>query len=168
MPSSDVTILPAREQDVATILSLIRALADYERMTEQVVATEDRLRESLFGARPFAECVLAWDEGGGNREAVGFALWFPNYSTFLARPGLYLEDLFVLPSRRGQGIGRALLAHLARVAVERGCGRMEWSVLDWNAPAIGFYRRLGAAPMDEWTVFRLTGDSLARLADAGR
>ena len=133
-------------------------------MSAQVVATEDLLRESLFGANPHAETVLAW----AGEQAVGFALWFHNYSTFLARPGLYLEDLFVLPEWRGRGVGRALLSHLARIAVERNCGRLEWSVLDWNDPAIGFYKSLGAAPMDEWTVFRLTGDSLIRLADAGK
>jgi GNAT superfamily N-acetyltransferase len=162
LPGSDIAIRAAAERDVPIILALIRALAEYERMTDQVVATEARVRESLFGARPHAECALAWQ----GTEAVGFALWFHNYSTFLARPGLYLEDLFVLPAWRGHGIGRALLTHLARIAVARGCGRMEWSVLDWNEPAIGFYQRLGAVPMDEWTVFRLTGEALTRLAAA--
>ena len=155
-----IRIAAATPDDVPRILDLIRALADYERMSGEVVATGERVRESLFGARPHAECVLAWE----GDQAVGFALWFHNYSTFLARPGLYLEDLFVMPAWRGHGIGRALLAHLARIAVERGCGRMEWSVLDWNEPAIGFYRRLGAVPMDEWTVFRLAGPALTRLA----
>ena len=164
MPSFDVRIVAATPQDVPRILELIRALAEYEKMSAQVVATEDLLRESLFGANPHAETVLAW----AGEQAVGFALWFHNYSTFLARPGLYLEDLFVLPEWRGRGVGRALLSHLARIAVERNCGRLEWSVLDWNDPAIGFYKSLGAAPMDEWTVFRLTGDSLIRLADAGK
>ena len=151
---------PAAADDVALLLRLIRALAEYERMSDQVVATEADLHDALFGARPVAEAVIA----SVGAEPVGFALWFYNYSTFLGRPGLYLEDLFVLPDWRGRGIGRALLQHLARVAVERGCGRMEWSVLDWNEPAIGFYRRLGAQAMNEWTVYRLTGDALARLA----
>lgn len=160
MTASEITIRPAREDDAATLLRLIRALAEYERLADQVVATEAGLRESLFGATPRAEAVLA--EAGG--DAIGFALWFHNFSTFLGRHGLYLEDLFVLPEWRSRGVGRALLVHLARIAVERGCGRMEWSVLDWNAPAIGFYRRLGAVPMDEWTVYRLTGEALTRLA----
>lgn len=142
------------------ILGLIKALAEYERLAHEVVATEADIRESLFGAQPHAEAVIA----RVGSEAVGFAVWFYTYSTFLARPGLYLEDVFVLPAWRGRGIGRALLGHLARLAVARGCGRMEWSVLDWNEPAIGFYRRIGAQPMDEWTVYRLTGDALRRLA----
>ena len=143
------------------LLRLITALAEYERMTDQVVATEADVRASLFGDKPAAEAVIARVGGG----AVGFALWFYNYSTFLGRQGLYLEDLFVLPEQRGRGIGRALLTHLARVAVSRNCGRMEWSVLNWNEPAIRFYRSLGAQPMDEWTVYRLTGDALIRLAE---
>ena len=153
----------ATSGDVPLLLTLIRALAEYERMTEDVVATEDALDATLFGDAPRAEAVIA----RVGDEAVGFALWFHNYSTFLARPGLYLEDLFVLPAWRGRGVGRALFSHLAQIAVERRCGRMEWAVLDWNAPAIGFYRRLGAQPMDEWTVFRLTGDALARAARMG-
>ena len=148
------------ERGRALLLQLIRALADYERMSADVVATEARLRDTLFGLTPRAEAVIARVAD----EAVGFALWFHNYSTFLARPGLYLEDLFVLPEWRGRGVGSALLRHLARIAVERGCGRMEWSVLNWNDPAIGFYRKLGAHPMDEWTVCRLTGVELSRLA----
>jgi GNAT superfamily N-acetyltransferase len=160
-PSDAVRIEPATAADVPVILDMIRALAEYERMSDEVVATEESLHESLFGAQPRAEAVLAYDGTG----AVGFALWFHNYSTFLGRAGLYLEDLFVLPERRGRGIGRALFAYLARVAVERGCGRMEWSVLDWNDPAIRFYRSLGAGPMDAWTVYRLTGDALARAAE---
>jgi GNAT superfamily N-acetyltransferase len=156
-----IRIAAATPDDVPRILGLIQALAEYERMTDQVVATEDRVRESLFGTRPHAECVLAWD----GETAVGFALWFHNYSTFLGRQGLYLEDLFVLPAWRGRGVGRALLRELARIAVERGCGRMEWSVLDWNEPAIGFYERLGAVAMKEWTVYRLTGEALTRLAE---
>lgn len=142
------------------LLNLIKALAEYERMSDQVVATEARLHDSLFGERPVAESVIAYL----GAQPVGFALWFYNYSTFLGRSGLYLEDLFVLPEHRARGIGKALLRHLARVAVARGCGRMEWSVLDWNEPAIGFYRSLGARAMDQWTVYRLTGDGLARLA----
>jgi GNAT superfamily N-acetyltransferase len=159
-------IAAGRPEDVPTLLALIRALAEYERMSAQVVATEARLHDSLFGPRPHAECVLAWEEGSGApATAVGFALWFHNYSTFLGRPGLYLEDLFVQPAHRGRGIGRALLTHLARIAVERGCGRMEWSVLDWNEPAIAFYKKLGAVPMAEWTIYRLSGSALSRLAD---
>lgn len=152
---------PATPQDVPLLLRLIQALAEYERMTDQVVATEADVHRNLFGDKAITEAVIARVDG----EPVGFALWFYNYSTFLGRPGLYLEDLFVLPERRGQGIGRALLKHLARVAVSRNCGRMEWSVLDWNEPAIRFYRSLGAVPMDEWTVYRLTGADIARLAE---
>jgi GNAT superfamily N-acetyltransferase len=153
-------IRPATREDVPLIHRFIRELAEYERLAHTVVATEEALRETLFGPKPAAEVVLAFD---GN-EPVGFALFFHNYSTFLAKPGLYLEDLFVLPERRGHGYGRALLVHLARIALERGCGRFEWAVLDWNEPAIGFYRKLGAEPQDDWTVFRVTGDALARLA----
>jgi GNAT superfamily N-acetyltransferase len=157
---ADVRIAPATEPDVPVILGLIKALAEYERLSDQVVATEAALRESLFGERPAAEAVIAYAQG----HPAGFALWFHNYSTFLGRRGLYLEDLFVLPEWRGRGLGRALLAHLARVALERNCGRMEWAVLDWNEPAIGFYKGLGAAPMDDWTVFRLTTEKLRELA----
>ena len=153
-------IEPARERDVPLILQLIKGLADYEKLAHAVTATEETLHSSLFGQQPAAEVVIAY----ADEEAVGFALYFHNYSTFLAKRGLYLEDLFVLPAWRGRGAGRALLTHLARLAVERDCGRFEWSVLDWNAPAIEFYKKLGARPMDEWTVFRLTGDALARLA----
>jgi len=145
--------------DVLEILRLIRALAQYEKLADEVVATEAALAESLFGATPAAEVLLA-EEGG---RAVGFALFFQNYSTFLARPGLYLEDLFVEPAFRGKGLGKALLKAVARIAVERGCGRLEWAVLDWNAPAIGFYRNLGAKPLDDWTVMRVTGEALQRL-----
>ena len=122
-------------------------------------ATEDQLRQTLFGPRPAAEVLLAFRDN----ECAGFALFFPNYSTFLAKPGIYLEDLFVKPHARGKGLGLALLTELARLAVERGCGRVEWSVLDWNEPSIGFYKKLGAVPMDEWTIFRLTGDALLKL-----
>lgn len=155
-----IDITPATVADVPLVLRFIKALAEYERMTDQVVATEESVRESLFGARPSAEAAIA----RANGDPAGFAVWFYNYSTFLSRPGLYLEDLFVLPECRGRGVGRALLQHLARVAESRGCGRMEWAVLDWNDLAIRFYRRLGAQPMSEWTVYRLTGDSLKRLA----
>jgi GNAT superfamily N-acetyltransferase len=153
-------IRTANEADVPTILSLIRELADYERAPEAVVATENGLREVLFGAQRAAEVLLALENG----DPVGFAVYFFNFSTWLGRPGLYLEDLFVRPNVRGKGFGRALLARLAQIAQERGCGRMEWAVLDWNDPAIQFYRKLGAEPMNEWTVFRLTQDGIAKLA----
>ncbi len=155
-----MTLRPATVADVPQILAFIRALADYERLLHEVVATEDGLRAALFGPRPCAEVVLAEDAG----VPVGFALFFHTFSTFLGQPGLYLEDLFVVPEARGRGVGRAILAHLARVAVERGCGRVEWAVLDWNAPAIRFYDSLGARPNEEWTVYRLTGAPLAALA----
>src|SRR3954453_8671493 len=150
----------ATERDVPLILRLIKALAEYERMSDEVIATEDGLRRTLFGPHPAAEVVV----GYAGDEPAGFALFFHNYSTFLGKPGLYLEDLFVVPEFRGRGCGRELLQHLARIAVERGCGRFEWSVLDWNEPAIGFYKKLGARPMDGWTIFRVTGDALAALA----
>lgn len=152
-------IRPAAPADVPVILAFIRALADYERLPHQVVATEDAVRATLFGERPEAEVLIATlDEA-----PVGFALFFHSYSTFLARRGLYLEDLFVRPEARGRGVGRALLRELAALALARGCGRLEWSVLDWNEPAIGFYRSLGAEPMSGWTVFRLSGEPLVRL-----
>jgi GNAT superfamily N-acetyltransferase len=147
-----MTIRPAVEADVPLIVRLIRGLAEYERLQHQVVATEDTIRESLFGARPFAEVVIAQDDGA----PAGFALFFHNYSTFLGKPGLYLEDLFVVPEARGKGVGTALLLHLKELAIARGCGRMEWSVLDWNEPAIGFYKKLGAMMMDDWRICRLT------------
>jgi GNAT superfamily N-acetyltransferase len=156
------TLRLATAADVPQILAFIRALAEYERLLDQVVATEGGLRAALFGPRPYAEVVLAEDDG----RPLGFALFFHTFSTFLGQPGIYLEDLFVVPEARGRGVGRALLGHLARLAVERGCGRVEWAVLDWNAPAIGFYERLGATPNSEWTVYRLTGASLATLASA--
>lgn len=158
------SIDPATTADVPTILHLIRALADYERLTHEVVATEVSLQAALFGERPGAECLIA-REGG---EPVGFALYFHNFSTFLSRRGLYLEDLFVEPAHRGKGYGKALLQQLAQIAVARGCGRLEWSVLDWNAPAIGFYESLGARLMSEWRIFRLTGDALQTFASANR
>jgi GNAT superfamily N-acetyltransferase len=161
--TSALRIVPATEPDVPLIFSFIRKLAEYEKMSHEVVATEDRLRDGLFGARPVAEVLLAyWAD-----EPAGFALYFPNFSTFLGQPGIYLEDLFVEPAFRGRGIGKALLARLAKIARERNCGRLEWAVLDWNRPAIDFYQSLGAVAKDEWTVFRLAGDSLHRLAEAG-
>lgn len=165
MPGSP-RILPeiraATIDDVPLLLAFIRELADYEKLAHEVVADEALLRRTLFGERRSAEALLAFDGG----EAVGFALYFHNYSTFLARPGVYLEDLFVRPGARGRGVGRALLRAVARIALERDSGRLEWSVLDWNEPAVQFYRSLGARPMDEWTVYRLTGTALSRLADA--
>ena len=155
---------PATEADVPLILSLIKGLAEYERLSHQVTATEDDIRESLFGDPRVAEAVIARVAD----EPAGYALWFHTYSTFLGRRGLYLEDLFVLPTWRGRGIGKALLAHVARCAVERDCGRLEWSVLDWNEPAIRFYKSLGARPVGEWTIFRLAGQELSALAGDGR
>ncbi|MDP9003763.1 MAG: GNAT family N-acetyltransferase [Verrucomicrobiota bacterium] len=146
--------------DVPVILSLIRELAEYEREPDAVVTSEAGLREVLFGPAPSAEVLMALVEG----EPVGFAVYCFNFSTWLGRPGLYLEDLFVRPSVRGKGYGRALLERLAGIAQARGCGRMEWAVLDWNEPAIQFYKKLGAVPMTEWTVFRLTQDGIAKLA----
>jgi len=153
-------IRPATPEDVPLIGELIRELAEYERLADQVVFTEASLRQQLFGPRPYAEVLIAEDSGRG----VGFALFFHNFSTFLGQAGLYLEDLFVRPAYRGQGYGRALLTALAKLAVERDCGRLEWAVLDWNKPAIGFYQSLGAAPMHDWTVFRLAGETLRRVA----
>ena len=156
----DFHIRQARAGDVPVILELIRDLATYERAPDEVTATEEQLVEVLFGERPAAEVLLAFEE----QSAVGFAVFFHNFSTWLGRPGLYLEDLFVKPEKRGNGYGRALLVELAKIARDRGCGRMEWAVLDWNEPAIKFYRALGAKPMDEWTVFRLTRDGIEKLA----
>ena len=151
----------ATESDVPLILEFIRGLAEYERLAHEVVATEELLHRTLFGERRVAEVLLAFED----ERAVGFALYFHSFSTFLGRPGIYLEDLFVRPEARGRGVGRALLSRLARLARERECGRLEWAVLDWNEDAIRFYRSLGARPMDEWHVFRLTGPELERLAD---
>lgn len=156
----DITIRSASEADIPLILRFIKALAEYERMAGEVTATEDGLRGSLFGPARAAEVLIASDDGN----PVGFALFFHNYSTFLGQQGLYLEDLFVIPEARHRGVGKRLLAHLARLAVERGCGRFEWTVLDWNEPAIRFYKSLGARPMDAWKIFRITGDALTRLA----
>src|ERR1700746_3825812 len=159
---AEFQIRPAGVEDVPIILELIRDLATYERAPEEVVATEAQLVDVLFGERPAAEVLLAFEK----EAPVGCALYFYNFSTWLGRPGLYLEDLFVKPEKRGKGYGRALLVELAKIARDRGCGRMEWAVLNWNEPAIKFYRALGAAPMDEWTVFRLTREEIAKLADA--
>ena len=159
-----VTIRPATRGDVPVILELIRGLAEYEQLAHECVATEARLADTLFGARPQAEVLIASADGA----PAGFALFFHNYSTFLAKQGIYLEDLFVKPEFRGRGIGKALLAQLARIAVERECGRLEWSVLDWNRDAIRFYETLGAKAMDEWTVYRVTGEALERLAGGER
>jgi GNAT superfamily N-acetyltransferase len=155
-------IRPARVQDVPIILDLIRDLATYERAPDEVVATEKQLIDVFFGERPVAEVLLAFEK----ESPVGFAVYFYNFSTWLGRPGLYLEDLFVKPEKRGKGYGRALLVELAKIARDRGCGRMEWAVLDWNEPAIKFYHALGAQPMNDWTVFRLTRDEIARLANS--
>jgi hypothetical protein len=149
----------AQPRDTGILLSLIRALAQYERLPHLVVGTEAQLREELFGARPVIEAVVGWED----ERAVGFALYFHNFSTFLARRGLYLEDLFVVPEARGRGYGKALMRHVARVAVERECGRFEWAVLDWNQPAIDFYRSLGAEVLPDWRICRLTGEALAAL-----
>lgn len=162
MKKKNFEIRPATAADIPVILELIRALATYERAPSDVTATEEGLTEVLFGQKAAAEVLLAFE----NKIAVGFAVFFHNFSTWLGRPGLYLEDLFVRPEDRGKGYGRALLIDLAKIARDRGCGRMEWAVLDWNEPAIQFYRKLGAKPMDEWTVFRLTRDGIAKLADA--
>ncbi len=156
----ELRIERATEKDVPLILRLITGLAEYEKLAHEMTATEDGLRDTLFGARPAADVIIAY---AGDTPA-GFALFFANFSTFLGKPGLYLEDLFVLPEWRGRGLGLALMKHLAGIAVARGCGRFEWSVLDWNAPAIGFYEGLGAKLMDGWSIVRVTGDALTKLA----
>ena len=158
--SSEFRIETATESDIPLILTFIKGLAQYEGLADEVVANEENLRESLFGPRASAEVVLAYSA----TEPVGFAVFFQNYSTFLARSGLYLEDLFVLPNWRSRGAGQRLLSYVASIAVARDCGRLEWSVLDWNEPAIRFYRGLGARPMDDWTVYRLAGEALERLS----
>jgi len=155
-----VAIRPAAPADLPLIAELIRALAEYEKLAGEVRFDEAVLGETLFGPRPYAEVLIGEVDG----EALGLALFFHNFSTFEGRPGIYLEDLFVRPDARGKGLGRALLTELARLAVERGCARLEWSVLDWNEPSIGFYKSLGARPMDEWTVMRVDGPALAALA----
>jgi GNAT superfamily N-acetyltransferase len=160
LSSSNFQIRRATERDVPVILSFIRQLAEYERLSHEAVMTEDVLRQSLFGSRPAAEVLLGYS---GDRP-VAFAVFFHNFSTFLGRSGLYLEDLFVIPEMRGKGFGRAILVELAKIARERKCGRFEWAVLDWNEPAIEFYKAIGAVPMDDWTIFRVTGEALKRLA----
>lgn len=154
-------VRPATPADVPAIMALIRELADYERLSHEVVGDERLLSEHLFGARPAAHVLMGEVDG----LVAGFALYFTSFSTFLTRPGIYLEDLYVRPTARGAGLGRALLTRLAALAVERGCGRLEWSVLDWNEPAIAFYRARGAVPMDGWTTYRVTGPALAALAN---
>src|ERR1044071_7692872 len=164
MNTEEFMIRSATVADVPVILELIKDLATYERAPDEVVADEKGLAEVLFGRKPAAEVLLAFEKNRG----VGFAVFFHNFSTWLGRSGLYLEDLFVRPEDRGKGYGRALLVRLAKIARDRGCGRMEWAVLDWNRPAIKFYRALGAKPMDEWTVFRLRRDGVERLAPTER
>ena len=154
------TIHHACEKDVPLILEFIKGLADYEKLSHEVVATEDGLREYLYGDRPYAEVIIGYDRG----KAVGFALYFHNFSTFLGKPGIYLEDLYVIPEERGRGFGKILLGYLGELAVQRDCGRLEWAVLDWNEPSIKFYESLGARLMKEWIINRMTGESLSNLA----
>jgi len=161
--ATNFTIRAGTIVDVPIILELIRALATYERAPNEVTATENQLVDVLFGKKPAAEVLLAFE----NETPIGFAVFFHNFSTWLGRPGLYLEDLFVRPEHRGKGYGRTLLIHLAKIARDRGCGRMEWAVLDWNEPAIEFYKKLGTKPLDEWEIFRLNREGIARLAEAG-
>ena len=160
--TEQITLRLATEQDVPTILAFINGLADYEKLADQVVATEDKLKQTLFGDKRYAEVVIA----EYNQQAAGFALFFHNYSTFLAKPGIYLEDLFVLPDFRGKGLGKVLLSYLAKLAVERDCGRLEWSVLDWNQPAIDFYQAQGATMLHDWRINRVTGENLKALAQS--
>jgi GNAT superfamily N-acetyltransferase len=159
----EVEIRSATAEDAPLILGFILELAEYEKLSHEVVATEETLRESLFGERPVAETLLAYL----GAQPAGFALFFHNFSTFLGRPGIYLEDLYVRPEFRGAGVGRSLLVHIAGLARDRNCGRLEWSVLDWNEPAIGFYKRIGASPVSGWTVYRVTGEALEELAARG-
>jgi GNAT superfamily N-acetyltransferase len=162
-PAGTITIRPAGADEMHLVLGFIRELAVYERLEHEVVATEVDLAAALYGAKPYAEVVFACMDG----TPLGFALFFHNFSTFLGKPGIYLEDLFVRPEARGRGLGKHLLAWLARTTLERGCARLDWAVLDWNEPSIGFYLGLGAQRRDEWTTFRLTGDALKRLAQDG-
>ncbi len=157
---SETLIAPATEQEIPVLLDFIRALADYEKMSDCVSATEEKLRQTLFSERPGAEAILARWHG----EYAGFAVFFSTYSTFWAEPGIYLEDVFVKPHLRGKGVGLALLRYVARLATQRGCRRVEWSVLNWNEPSIAFYSKLGAVPLSEWAMYRLTGDALIQLA----
>ena len=160
-PRSPIRIDPATEADLPQILAFIRALAEYEKLSHICVATEQSLRKALFGAKPYAEVLIARLDNA----PVGFALFFHNFSTFLAKPGIYLEDLFVPPEHRGKGVGKALLKRLAQIARERDCGRMEWSVLDWNTPSIEFYKRIGAKVLPEWNLCRMTAPEIAKLAE---
>jgi len=155
-------IRSATVADVPVIRQLIRELAEYERLSDEAIVTEESLRESLFGPRPWAEVLVGETDG----EVAGFALYFHNYSTFLGRPGLYVEDVFVRPRFRGRGLGTEFFRRMARIAVDRGCGRLEWAVLDWNEPALNFYRKIGAVPMSDWTTYRVTGRALAALGAA--
>jgi GNAT superfamily N-acetyltransferase len=157
----NIKIRPATVEDVETIFQLIQALAEYEKLSDQVTGSAEQLHDHLFGARPCIEALLADHQG----TAIGFALFFTNYSTFLTKPGLYLEDLFVMPEYRGKGVGKSLLSHLARIALQRNYGRLEWSVLDWNEPAIGFYQRIGATVLPDWRICRVTGDAIEKLSD---
>jgi GNAT superfamily N-acetyltransferase len=157
----NIKIRPATVEDVETIFQLIQALAEYEKLSDQVTGSAEQLHDHLFGARPCIEALLADHQG----TAIGFALFFTNYSTFLTKPGLYLEDLFVMPEYRGKGVGKSLLSHLARIALQRNYGRLEWSVLDWNEPAIGFYQRIGATVLPDWRICRVTGDGIEKLSD---
>lgn len=159
--SSELMLRPAEPTDVAVLFRLIQALAEYEKLSHAVTGNADALKEHLFGSRPCAEAILVEYAG----QPVGFALFFTNFSTFLTQPGIYLEDLFVLPEYRRQGIGKSILSYLAQLAVERGYGRLEWSVLDWNEPAIAFYRRMGASILEDWRICRVTSESLTQLAD---
>jgi GNAT superfamily N-acetyltransferase len=161
--SSETSLRAARPDDLPSIVGLIRELAEFERLTHLVEVTPEKLAPHLFGERPVAECVV----GEVGDEVVAFALFFTNFSTFLARPGLYLEDLYVRPAHRGSGLGKALLEHLGRLAAERGCGRFEWSVLDWNSNAIAFYEKLGATVMPDWRICRISGERLAKFAEPG-
>jgi GNAT superfamily N-acetyltransferase len=158
----NLQIHPATEADIPQILAFIRGLAEYEKLAHQCIATEESLRKTLFGPRPYADVIIARLDG----KPVGFALFFHNYSTFLARPGIYLEDIFVLPEHRGAGVGKALLKRVAQIAKERDCGRLEWSVLDWNEPSIEFYKRLGAAVLPDWRICRMTAEQFAKLAES--
>jgi len=158
---SQLQIRKAKESDAHVIVWFVRQLAEYERLSHEAVMTEESVRQSLFGPRPAAEVLLGYSED----KPAAFAVFFHNFSTFLGKPGLYLEDLFVVPEMRGRGFGRAMLVELARIARQRNCGRFEWAVLDWNEPAIEFYKKLGAVPMNEWTIFRVAGEALERLAN---
>ena len=164
MTSHRISVRAATRADVPLILSLIKELAEYERLSHEVVADERRLSHWLFGDAPKAEALIGEIDGQG----AGFALFFHNFSTFLAKPGIYLEDLYIRPAYRGHGCGKALLTHIARLALERGCGRYEWSVLDWNQRAIDFYQALGAKPMNDWTIMRVTGEALEKMAGEGQ